>query len=157
MLLQDRSSGFGRRVAASLILMLLMRPVPLKAREVSIDELKDRIANANVQDRPPLCIQISERQLDTFSRLYEAGDNEKAQAALVDVIAFTSLARDYAIKSHKHEKQSEIAIRKISRKLSGLKHSVAHEDQKQVQDSIDQLEQIRDDLLASMFPHGVRK
>jgi len=127
------------------------------AGEATLEELKDRLANANIADRPALCIQISERQLASFSRLYAAGDNEKAQAALVDVTAFSGLARDYAIQSHKHEKQIEISIRKISRKLNGLKHTVVHEDQKQVQDTIDHLEQIRDDLLAAMFPNGVKK
>jgi hypothetical protein len=86
-----------------------------------------------------------------------AGDAEKAQTALVDVTAFAELARDYAIQAHKHEKQSEIAIRKMARKLANLKHSVGHEDQQQIQDVIDHLQKIRDDLLAAMFPNGVKK
>jgi hypothetical protein len=68
-------------------------------------------------ERPSLCIEISERRLDEADRLYVAGDSEHAQTALVDVTAFAELARDYAIQSHKHEKQSEIAIRKMARKL----------------------------------------
>jgi tetrahydromethanopterin S-methyltransferase subunit B len=31
------------------------------------------------------------------------------------------------------------------------------EDQKQIQDTIDRLEAIRDDLLAAMFPNGVKR
>ena len=69
--------------------------------------------------------RIAERQLDAADRFYVAGDSEKAQAALADVIAFSELARDYAIQSHKHEKQSEIAIRKMARKLADLKHTVS--------------------------------
>jgi hypothetical protein len=144
-------------VPALLMLMLVMGCTAIAAGEATLEELKNRVANATIADRPPLCIQISERQLESFSRFYAAGDNEKAQAALVDVTAFSELARDYAIQSHKHEKQIEIAIRKISRKLNGLKHTVMHEDQKQIQDTIDRLEQIRDDLLAAMFPNGVKK
>jgi hypothetical protein len=153
-----RKTGSHRRhVAALLMLMLAMGWTATAAGEATLEELKDRVANAAIADRPPLCIQISERQLESFSRFYAAGDNEKAHAALVDVTAFSELARDYAIQSHKHEKQIEIAIRKISRKLNGLKHTVMHEDQKQIQDAIDRLEQIRDDLLAAMFPNGVKK
>jgi hypothetical protein len=157
MLVATRNLRGGWWAAFLLMLLVLMFHLPMTAAEASLEELKDRVANASIQDRPPLCIQISERQMEAFSRFYAAGDNDKAQAALVDVTAFTGLARDYAIQSHKHEKQSEIAIRKISRKLSNLKHTVTHEDQKQIQDAIDRLEQIRDDLLTSMFPHGVRK
>jgi hypothetical protein len=61
---------------------------------------------------------ISQLQLDAADRFYVAGDSGQAQAALVDVVAFSELARDYSIQSHKHEKQSEIAIRKMARKLS---------------------------------------
>jgi hypothetical protein len=86
-----------------------------------------------------------------------AGDSEHAQTTLVDVTAFAELARDYAIQSHKHEKQSEIAIRKMARKLTNLKHAVAHEDQEKIQVVIDRLQRIRDDLLAAMFPNGVKK
>ena len=104
-----------------------------------------------------MCIHISERQLDAADRFYDAGDSEKAKAALADVVAFSELARDYAIQSHKHEKQSEIAIRKMARKLADMKHTVSHEDQEQVQSTIDRLQRIRDDLLAAMFPKGVKK
>jgi hypothetical protein len=104
-----------------------------------------------------LCIHISERQLDAADRFYVAGDSEKAQAALADVVAFSELAGDYSIHSHKHEKQSEIAIRKMAHKLADMKHTVSHDDQEQVQTAVDRLQRIRDDLLAAMFPKGVKK
>ena len=120
-------------------------------------KLKARVGNAGIADRPPLCLRISERQLDVADRLYLAGDSDKAQATLTDVVAFAELARDYAIHSHKHEKQSEIAIRKMARKLGDLKHSVSHDDQAEIQNSVDRLQRIRDDLLAAMFPKGIKK
>ncbi len=89
--------------------------------------------------------------------MYVAGDSEKAQAALADVVAYSELARDYAIQSHKHEKQSEIAIRKMVRKLTDMNHTVSHEDQAQIQDTIDRLQKIRDDLLVAMFPKVGKK
>ncbi len=109
-------------------------------QEPSVEELKERVANAPVADRPALCIRISERQLGDADRLYIAGDSEKARAALADVVAYAELARDYAIQSHKHEKQSEIAIRKMVRKLNDMSHAVSHEDQAQIQNTIDRLQ-----------------
>jgi hypothetical protein len=143
---------------AALALYALLQPFALTmARDETVDELKERVAKSSVSDRPALCIQISERQLDAADRLYVAGDDEKAQATMTEVIAFAEQARDSAIQSHKREKQSEIAIRKMARKLANLKHTVAHEEQPQIQDAIDRLERIRDDLLAAMFPNGVKK
>jgi hypothetical protein len=145
-------------IAGVVAIWALVVPFTLTAaRDSTIEELKERVANASIAERPPLCIQISERRLDEADRLYAAGNSEKAQTPLVDVTAFAELARDYAIQSHKHEKQSEIAIRRMTRKLANLKHAVAHEDQPQIQDAIDRLQRIRDDLLAAMFPNGVKK
>ena len=143
----------------ALVLLSAMAAPALLARgdQPTIEELKGRVANASVGDRPALCIHISERQLDTADKFYVAGDSEQGKAALVDVVAFSELARDYAIQSHKHEKPSEIAIRKMTRKLDAMKHTVAHEDQDQIQTTIDRLEHIRDDLLGAMFPKGVKK
>jgi hypothetical protein len=125
--------------------------------EVSLDDLKERVANASIADRPPLCLQIAERQIGATGRFYDLGDAEQAKAALTDVVAFSELARDYAIQSHKHEKNSEIAIRKMIRKLTDLKHRVVHEDQEQVQSTMDRLQRIRDDLLVAMFPKVGKK
>lgn len=148
-----------RQVAiAGLLLVILAAPIALTgSSEPTIDELKARLTNTPVADRPSLCLKISEQQLKTADRLYLAGDSEKAQAALTDVIAFSELARDNAIQSHKHEKQSEIAIRKMARKLADLKHSVSHDDQEQIQNTIDRLQRIRDDLLVAMFPKVGKK
>jgi len=146
------------RVAATGMALALVATSLLSARaEPSIEELKGRVANALIADRPALCIRISERELGEADRLYVAGDSEKAQAALADVVAYSELSRDYAIQAHKHEKQSEIAIRKMARKLADIKHTVSHEDQEQIQNTVDRLQQIRDDLLAAMFPKGGKK
>ena len=135
-------------------LILAVRPRLTGTAELTIEELKQRVANTTLVDRPPLCIRICERQLDAADRFYVAGDSEKAGSALTDVVAFAELARDYAIQTRKHEKPSEIAIRKMARKLFDLKHTVSREDQQQVQNAVDRLERVRDDLLLAMFPKG---
>ena len=63
------------------------------------------------------------------------GESEKGHAALADVTAYAAMARDSAIQSHKHEKQAEIAIRKMTRKLSDMKHLLAREDQEPAQNT----------------------
>jgi hypothetical protein len=129
----------------------------MMARDTTIEELKSRVAGVSIQDRSPLCIEISERELRDATASYAAGDSDKGQAELADVSSFSGLARDYAIQSHRNLKKSEIAIRKMTRKLTNLKHMAVQEDQKQIQDTIDRLEAIRDDLLAAMFPNGVKR
>ena len=84
------------------------------------------------------------------------GDTETAQPALADVIAFSEQARDYAVQSHKYQKQTEIAVRGMTRKLTDLVHSLPQNDQPPVQDAIKHLQRVRDDLLAAMFPAGAK-
>jgi hypothetical protein len=147
-----------RVVAAGLMVSALGTAFGVSAaEEPTIEELKERMADAKIVDRPPLCVQISERQVGAAGRFYIAGDSEQMKAALIDVVTFSELARDYSIQSHKHEKQSEIAIRKMIRKLADLKHAVAHEEQEQVQTTIDRLQRVRDDLLVAMFPKVGKK
>jgi hypothetical protein len=153
MMFAKEQSRFWRAMAAGLVLLALGAAAQLNvAGDSGTRELKEKLVNARIVDRPPLCLQIAERQLGAAGRLYVAGDSEQAKAALTDVIAFSELARDYSIQSHKHEKQSEITIRKMTRKLADMKHAVTHEEQTEVQTTIERLQRIRDDLLVAMFP-----
>jgi hypothetical protein len=139
------------------VLLATFLVFPMAAKEQSVDELKARLSSTSIGDRPQLCLQIAELQLNDADKLYSALENEKAQSDLTDVVAFSELARDYAIQSHKHQKQSEIAVRKMTRKLNDLKHLVSREDQTAVQNAIDRLQRVRDDLLLAMFPKGKTK
>src|ERR1700688_1561870 len=99
--------------ATGVMLFILAAPFAMRAdKQESVEELKARVAHTNVGDRPPLCLHIAEKQVEAAKNFYSSGESEKAQAALEDVITFAELDRDSAIQSHKHEKKSEIAIRK---------------------------------------------
>jgi hypothetical protein len=141
-------------VALLALVALMARAVP--RNEPTVDELKARLSSLSVGDRPHLCVQIAKKQLAEADKLYVAGDVEKGQAALTDVVAYSELARDYAIQSHKYQKQSEIAVRVMTRKLTELLHSLGHDDQAPVQDAINRMQRVRDDLLKAMFPKGAK-
>jgi hypothetical protein len=141
-------------VALLALAAVMARAVP--SNEPSVEELKARVASASIGDRPHLCVQIARQQLVEADKLYAAADVEKGQAVLVDVVAYSELARDYAIQSHKYQKQSEIAVRAMTRKLTELMHSIGHDDQAPVQDAINRLQRVRDDLLKAMFPKGAK-
>lgn len=148
-----RSLRFRRVAAVGLGLWALLAPYAQgRSKEPTVEELKARVETVNVADRPALCIHISERQVDATGKFYDAGDDQKAQTALADVVAYSQSAGEYAIRAHKHEKQSEIGIRKMVRKLDNLRHTVPHEEQEQIQNAMDRLQRVRDDLLAAMFP-----
>ena len=142
---------------AMLTALLLSVLVPAAtAAEPTVDELKARVAATEIRDRPRLCVEIAELQLKSVDKLYAASDDAKGQAALTDIVAYSELARDYAIQSHKYQKQAEIAVRGMTRKLNDVMHTLPHAEQAPLQQAISKLQRVRDDLLASMFPKGVK-
>jgi hypothetical protein len=146
----------GVACASALILIMTAAFFAHAVVEPTVDELKARVQSANVGDRPRLCVQIAQKQLTETSKLYAATDDEKAQAALAEVVMYAELARDYALQSHKYQKQTEIAAREMARKLTEIKHTLGRDDQAPVQDAIKRMDRVRDDLLMAMFPKGAK-
>jgi predicted alpha/beta superfamily hydrolase len=141
-------------LVTSLIFGAAITASSLPRRDASVEELKGRLSSTSIGDRPELCLEIANKQLDAADKLYAAVESEKAQATLAEVTAFAELARDYAIQSHKHQKQTEIAVRKMIRRIEDIKRTVSHEEQPPLQEAVDRLQHVRTDLLFSMFPHA---
>ena len=147
------------RWGALILMGLLLSAMAVAAPpngESTVEDLKARVASAGVGDRPRLCVQIAERQMSEASKLYAAGEIEKAQEPLTDVVAFSELARDYSIQSHKYQKQTEIAVRGMARKLTEIMHSLTRQDEPPVREAMQRLQRVQDDLLAAMFSKGAK-
>jgi hypothetical protein len=139
---------------AALIAAWTARAVP--PAEQTLDQLKARVSSASTGDKTHLCLQIAQRQLEEADKAYAAVENEKGEANLTDVLAYTEMARDYAIQSHKNEKQTEIAVRAMIRKLDDMLHTLSHEEQVPLKNAVGRLQHVRDDLLKAMFPKGTK-
>ena len=144
------------RAAMLAVMLALLGSFTAQGVEPTVEQLKARLSATSLNDKPKLCLQIAQRQLEAADKLYASAEIEKAQAALTDAVAFAELARDYAVEAHKHEKQTEIAVRGMVRKLNDILHTLTHEERPPVEDAIKRLQRVRDDLLASMFPKGVK-
>lgn len=138
----------------ALVLVMLLAVLAQGANEATVDQLKAKVPSASAGDKPRICLQIAERQLTAADKLYIASENDKGQAALNDTLTYSESARDYAIQSHKHEKQTEIAVRGMIRKLNDMLHTLSRDEQPPIKDAIGRLQRVRDDLLQSMFPKG---
>lgn len=151
-----RARGIRPRVSHVILLIIVLAGVSRARSEPTVEELKARVSSATVADKAKLCLEIAEKQLNEADKEYTADNVEKAQTSLTDVVSYSELARDYSIQSHKHQKQTEIAIRAMTRKLNDLLHVLGREDQVPVKEAISHLERVRDDLLAAMFPKGAK-
>ena len=143
-------------VAVALLALTVVAARGATTSDLTVEELKARLSSLKVGDRPHVCVQIAQKQLAEVDKFYAGADVEKGQAALVDVVTYSELARDYAIQSHKYQKQSEIAVRAMARRLTELMHSLGADEQAPVRDAVNRLQRVRDDLLMAMFPKGAK-
>jgi hypothetical protein len=121
------------------------------AKELSLDELKARVQHAKPDERTSLCIQIAERQVEASDKLYADGKTEEAEAAIHDVVSYSQQASESAGQTGHRLKNTEIAMRKMSHRLSDIKRTLPFEQQASVQSAVDTLDKIRTDLLSRMF------
>jgi hypothetical protein len=121
------------------------------ARDESMDELIARAESAQPDDRPALYLQIAHLKAEAADKLYGDGKADAGKAALQDVVAYSKKATDAAITTGKKLKNVEITLRKMAEKFRDIKRTVAFDDQPPMQQTVDELEKMRTDLLSAMF------
>lgn len=121
------------------------------AKELSLEELKARVQHAKPDERTNLCIQIAERQVEASDKLFIEGKTVEAEAAIRDVVSYSQQASETAGQTGHRLKNTEIAMRKMSHRLTDIKRTLPFEDQASVQSAVDTLDKIRTDLLSRMF------
>lgn len=138
-------------VLLSVILLAAFAPSAFGRKEESLDQLIARAESARSEDRPAIYIEIARRKAEAADKLYDDGNAEAGSAALQDVVTYSKKATDSAIATGKKLKNTEITLRKMAEKFRDIKRSVAFDDQAPIQQTVDELEKMRTDLLAAMF------
>jgi len=131
------------------LLVSVVTAMPRK--ELSLEELKARVPHAKPDERTTLCLQIAERQVEAADKLYVDGKTEEAEASIHDVVSYAQQAGEAAGQTGHRLKNAEIAMRRMSHRLSDIKRTLPFDNQSLVQSAIDTLDKMRTDLLSHMF------
>ena len=91
------------------------------------------------------------RSLEDANTLFTNGDVDKAQGEVGEVVEYSRKAADAASTSGKHLKQTEIDLRKLAKRMKDIAATLAVEDRPPLLKAVDDIEQIRADLLTRMF------
>jgi hypothetical protein len=134
-----------------LVLLVAASLAAFAGKDESLDQLIARAESARPEDRPALYLDIARQKAEAADKLYNAGNAEAGNAVLKDVVTFSKKATDASIDTGKKLKNTEIALRKMTEKFRDIKRTVAFEDQAPIQQTIDELEKMRTDLLSAMF------
>jgi hypothetical protein len=139
-----------RRHLQSAAILLLLTGIALAANE-TLPQLKTRADAAHGGEQAKLCLEYAHRVLKDANAQFTNGDVDKAQSEVGEVVEYGRKAADAASVSGKHLKQTEIDLRKLSERLHDIAETLAVEDRPPVLKAVNDIEQIRSDLLARMF------
>ena len=101
-------------------------------------------------EKAKLCLQYAHLQLEDANALFNQGEVEKAQADIREVVEYAHKAADAASSSGNHLKQTEIELRKLSKRMHDIGESLAFEDRPPMRKAVEEIEQIRTDLMVRM-------
>jgi len=138
------------RAVAGNVLLVLVLPLAGLTSETTPD-LKARADAAHGGERAVLSMEYAHRELEEANNFYNQGDVEKGEAAVQEVLTYAQQAATAAATSGKRLKQTEIDLRKLEHRLHDIGQSLNIDDRPPVEKGVQQLEQIRADLLAKMF------
>jgi hypothetical protein len=150
------------RIRVPILALLLVAAIPglerpafagpaFTGKDETTEQLIARVEMVRPEDRPALYIEIARRKADAADKLYNDGNAETGKAALQDVLTYSKKATDSSVATGKRLKDVEITLRKMATKLRDIKRTVAFEDQAPIQQAMDELEEMRTDLLGAMF------
>ncbi len=139
-----------RRIAGIVVLLAVALGAAADKKD-TLEQLKARAETAEGKHQIELMTEIAERQLKVTDEAYSAGNVDRAQAALADVVDYGVRAAKEATNTGKRMKQTEIALRKIADRLDGIGKSVEVDSRPPVVDGVQKLEAARNDLLFRMF------
>ena len=139
------------RVASRVVVLLFLLNALGQGSEQTAADLKARADAAQGADRATLSLEYAHRQLEDANTRYTQGEVDQAEAEIEEVVAYSHRAADAASASGKRLKQTEIELRKLEHRMRDIGHSLNIDVRPPVEKAVQELEQVRADLLAKMF------
>jgi hypothetical protein len=131
--------------------ILLMVSRMALASSQTPSELKEKADAAHGAEQAKLCLEYARIQLEDSDHLFTSGDVDKAQAEVREVVEYARKAAEAAASSGKHLKETEIKLRKVQERMHDIGESLNFEDRPPVRQAVEELEQIRTDLMIKMW------
>jgi len=138
-----------RAKAAQFAALLLCALSLAAADDKPLDALK---AEAQRADQPRLYAEVVKRQVEVANDFYTAGDIEKAEATISEIVSFSEKCLESAQAGKERKlKSTELTLYKAGRRLEEVRRSLNFDDQPKVKDAVQAIEKTRRELLAIMF------
>lgn len=98
-----------------------------------------------------LCVDAARQLAELSNDYFTIGYVELAQAAMKDAGRLAEKAGSSSVASKKRRKQTEIALRKLEKRISDIAQTLNFEDRPPVEEIVKRIDKVRSDILMSMF------
>ena len=139
-----------RNLFPSVVIVFVLASLALAGNE-STAELKARADAATGGEQARLCLEYAHRKLVDANSLFNQGEVEKGQADIREVVEYAHKAANAASASGKHLKETEIDLRRLAKRMHDIGQTLSFEDRDPVQKAVDEIEQIRSELMVRMW------
>ena len=133
------------------MLALLLSSALVSATQPPSADLKAKADAAQGSERIGPSLEYAHQELEYANALYTDGDVEKGEAAVNESLVYAKRAAAASAASNKRLKQTEIDLRKLQHRMRDIGQSLNIDDRPPVEKAVQELEQIRANLLAKMF------
>jgi hypothetical protein len=132
------------------VILLLASGIALGSNPSS-SELKAKADSAHGAEQAKLCLEYARLQLEDSNHAFTDGEVDRGQAEVREVVEYLHKAADAASESGKQLKETEIKLRKVEERMHDIGESLAFEDRPPVRQAVEEIEQIRTDLMIRMW------
>ena len=142
----------------TLLLILTFSVLALASpRQKTVAELQKEVSKTHGGKQGERYAELAEALVQQADQQFTAGQSVQAHATVQQVLDAASHAHDISISTGDKRKQVEIRLRETQRHLEQVKRTLALEDRGQLDDVENKIEQMRQDLLSSMFAPRKKK
>ncbi|HUO60107.1 MAG TPA: hypothetical protein VMU24_05520 [Candidatus Acidoferrales bacterium] len=121
------------------------------AQEDPLRRLQQIADSSNGGDCARYSIALALRLVEVGDRQYADGKVGEAEQIIRQTGHYAERGARCSLESHKHEKDTEINLRKLSKRLNEVERTLAFEDRPLVHEQAENIDRLREKLLTAMF------
>ena len=123
----------------------------LQTHKTEADRLKAAADATDGERCTELCVDAARQLAELSNDYFTIGNVKEAHAAMSDAGRLAVKAGNASVTSKKRRKQTEIALRKVEKRISDIEQTLNFEDRPPVHDIVKRIDKVRSDILMSMF------
>jgi hypothetical protein len=142
------------RVIAKLALLMVILQIAAFAAPADkphIEALRARADAAQGHTCAEVCLEAAQALVEDSDKQFTDGHPDVGHQEMKDAAEYAGKATKGSIQSNKRQKKTEIGLRKLSRRMTEIRQTLAIDDRPPVDELIKSVEKMRTDLLMSMF------